>query len=61
MIGPFSLAQHINGDAWFGNIFTGENIVPTLLDLCSDFNVEYAKTMVKNGADTIAIIDPTAS
>jgi [methyl-Co(III) methylamine-specific corrinoid protein]:coenzyme M methyltransferase len=61
MIGPFSLAQHINGDDWFANIFTGEGIVSTLLDLCSDFNVEYAKAMVKNGADTIAIIDPTAS
>jgi [methyl-Co(III) methylamine-specific corrinoid protein]:coenzyme M methyltransferase len=61
MIGPFSLAQHINGDAWFGNIFTGEDLVPALLDLCSDFNVEYAKAMVRNGADTIAIIDPTAS
>lgn len=61
MTGPFSLAQHINGDDWFGNIFTGENIVPELLDLCSDFNAEYARAMVKNGADTIAIIDPTAS
>ena len=61
MIGPFSLAQHINGDAWFGNIFTGEDLVPELLDLCSDFNVKYAKAMVRNGADTIAIIDPTAS
>jgi len=61
MIGPFSLAQHINGDVWFGNIFTGEEIVPALLDFCSDFNVAYAKAMVENGADTIAIIDPTAS
>lgn len=61
MIGPFSLAQHINGDAWFGNLFTGEAIVPALLDFCSDFNVAYAKAMVENGADTIAIIDPTAS
>lgn len=61
MIGPFSLAQHINGDAWFGNLFTGEELVPALLDFCSDFNVAYAKAMVENGADTIAIIDPTAS
>ena len=61
MIGPFSLAQHINGDAWFGNIFTGEDVVSALLELCLDFNVEYAKAMVKNGADCIAIIDPTAS
>ncbi|OEU41217.1 methylcobamide--CoM methyltransferase [Methanosarcina sp. Ant1] len=61
MIGPFSLAQHINGDAWFGNLFTGEDVVPALLDFCSDFNVAYAKAMVENGADTIAIIDPTAS
>jgi len=61
MIGPFSLAQHINGDAWFGNLFTGEDVVPELLDFCSDFNVAYAKVMVENGADTIAIIDPTAS
>lgn len=61
MIGPFSLAQHINGDAWFGNLFTGEEIVPALLDFCSDFNVAYAKAMVENGADTVAIIDPTAS
>ncbi|AKB26595.1 Methylcobalamin:coenzyme M methyltransferase, methylamine-specific [Methanosarcina sp. MTP4] len=61
MIGPFSLAQHINGDAWFGNLFTGEPIVAELLDFCADFNVAYAKEMVKNGADTLAIIDPTAS
>ena len=61
MIGPFSLAQHINGDAWFGNLFTGEELVPALLDFCADFNVAYAKAMVENGADTIAIIDPTAS
>src|SRR5665647_131185 len=61
MIGPFSLAQHINGDAWFGNLFTGEDVVPALLDFCSDFNVAYAKAIVENGADTIAIIDPTAS
>jgi [methyl-Co(III) methylamine-specific corrinoid protein]:coenzyme M methyltransferase len=61
MIGLFSLAQHINGDDWFRNIFTGENIVPALLDQCSDSNIEYAKAMVKNGADTIAIIDLTAS
>jgi len=61
MIGPFSLAQHLNGDAWFGNLFTGEEVVPALLDFCSDFNVAYAKAMVENGADTIAIIDPTAS
>lgn len=61
MIGPFSLAQHINGDAWFGNLFTGEEVVPALLDFCSDFNVAYAKAMVEHGADTIAIIDPTAS
>ncbi|MGB9927451.1 MAG: methylcobamide:CoM methyltransferase MtbA [Methanosarcina sp.] len=61
MIGPFSLAQHMNGDAWFGNLFTGEEIVPALLDFCTDFNIAYAKAMVENGADTIAIIDPTAS
>ncbi len=61
MIGPFSLAQHINGDAWFGNLFTGEPIVAELLDFCADFNVAYAKAMVENGADTLAIIDPTAS
>ncbi|MDD4330973.1 MAG: MtaA/CmuA family methyltransferase [Methanosarcinaceae archaeon] len=61
MIGPFSLAQHLNGDAWFGNLFTGSEVVPALLEFCSDFNVAYAKAMVENGADTMAIIDPTAS
>ncbi|MCQ1537325.1 MtaA/CmuA family methyltransferase [Methanosarcina sp. KYL-1] len=61
MIGPFSLAQHLNGDAWFGNLFTGEEVVPALLDFCADFNVAYAKAMVENGMDTLAIIDPTAS
>ena len=61
MIGPFSLAQHLNGDAWFGNLFTGEEVVPALLDFCSDFNIAYAKAMVENGIDTLAIIDPTAS
>ncbi|AKB20147.1 MULTISPECIES: methylcobamide:CoM methyltransferase MtbA [unclassified Methanosarcina] len=61
MIGPFSLAQHLNGDAWFGNLFTGEDVVPALLDFCSDFNIAYAKAMAENGMDTLAIIDPTAS
>ncbi|AKB76467.1 Methylcobalamin:coenzyme M methyltransferase, methylamine-specific [Methanosarcina lacustris Z-7289] len=61
MIGPFSLAQHLNGDAWFGNLFTGEEVVPALLDFCSDFNIAYAKAMAENGMDTLAIIDPTAS
>lgn len=61
MIGPFSLAQHLNGDNWFMNIFTNDPVVMPLIELTTQFNIEYAKKMVENGADTIVIIDPTAS
>ena len=61
MIGPFSLAQHINGDDWFMAIFTDEAFGLALMEFTTDFNVAYAKKMVENGADTMVIIDPTAS
>ncbi|MDW7732992.1 MAG: methylcobamide:CoM methyltransferase MtbA [Methanolobus sp.] len=61
MIGPFSLAQHLNGDDWFMAIFTDEAFALALMDFTTDFNVAYAKKMVENGADTMVIIDPTAS
>jgi [methyl-Co(III) methylamine-specific corrinoid protein]:coenzyme M methyltransferase len=61
MIGPFSLAQHLNGDDWFMNIFTDEAFGQALIDFTTDFNTAYAKKMVENGADTMVIIDPTAS
>ncbi|WP_094227652.1 methylcobamide:CoM methyltransferase MtbA [Methanolobus psychrotolerans] len=61
MIGPFSLAQHINGDDWFMAIFTDEAFGLTLMEFTTEFNVAYAKKMVENGADTMVIIDPTAS
>ncbi|SDF92720.1 [methyl-Co(III) methylamine-specific corrinoid protein]:coenzyme M methyltransferase [Methanolobus vulcani] len=61
MIGPFSLAQHINGDDWFMAIFTDESFGLALMEFTTEFNVAYAKKMVENGADTMVIIDPTAS
>ncbi|WP_342303768.1 methylcobamide:CoM methyltransferase MtbA [Methanolobus sp. ZRKC5] len=61
MIGPFSLAQHINGDDWFMAIFTNEEFGLALMEFTTEFNVAYAKKMVENGADTMVIIDPTAS
>ncbi|SDG36502.1 methylcobamide:CoM methyltransferase MtbA [Methanolobus sp. WCC1] len=61
MIGPFSLAQHINGDDWFMAIMTNEKFGLALMDFVTDFNVAYAQKMVENGADTMVIIDPTAS
>ncbi|TGC08993.1 methylcobamide:CoM methyltransferase MtbA [Methanolobus halotolerans] len=61
MIGPFSLAQHLNGDDWFMAIFTNEAFGLELMEFTTDFNVAYAKKMVENGADTMVIIDPTAS
>jgi [methyl-Co(III) methylamine-specific corrinoid protein]:coenzyme M methyltransferase len=61
MIGPFSLAQHLNGDDWFMNIFTDETFGQALIDFTTDFNIAYAKKMAENGADTMVIIDPTAS
>jgi len=61
MIGPFSLAQHINGDDWFMAIFTDEAFGLALMEFTTDFNIAYAKKMVENGADTMVIIDPTAS
>ncbi|MDG6243990.1 MAG: methylcobamide:CoM methyltransferase MtbA [Methanolobus sp.] len=61
MIGPFSLAQHINGDDWFMAIFTDEEFGLALMEFTTDFNVAYAKKMVENGADCMVIIDPTAS
>ncbi|MDW7732441.1 MAG: methylcobamide:CoM methyltransferase MtbA [Methanolobus sp.] len=61
MIGPFSLAQHLNGDDWFMAIFTDEAFGLALMEFTTEFNVAYAKKMVENGADTMVIIDPTAS
>ncbi|MDK2834030.1 MAG: [methyl-Co(III) methylamine-specific corrinoid protein]:coenzyme methyltransferase [Methanolobus sp.] len=61
MIGPFSLAQHMNGDDWFMTIFTDEAFGLALMEFTTDFNIAYAKRMVENGADTMVIIDPTAS
>ncbi len=61
MIGPFSLAQHLNGDDWFMAIFTDEAFGLALMEFTTDFCVAYAKKMVENGADTMVIIDPTAS
>ncbi|WP_406655951.1 methylcobamide:CoM methyltransferase MtbA [Methanolobus sp. ZRKC2] len=61
MIGPFSLAQHLNGDDWFMAIFTDEEFGLALMEFTTEFNVAYAKKMVENGADTMVIIDPTAS
>ncbi|TQD28381.1 methylcobamide:CoM methyltransferase MtbA [Methanolobus vulcani] len=61
MIGPFSLAQHINGDEWFMAIMTNEEFGLALMEFTTEFNVAYAKKMVENGADTMVIIDPTAS
>ncbi|WP_406655957.1 methylcobamide:CoM methyltransferase MtbA [Methanolobus sp. ZRKC2] len=61
MIGPFSLSQHINGDDWFMAIMTNEEFGLALMEFSTDFSVAYAKKMVENGADTMVIIDPTAS
>jgi [methyl-Co(III) methylamine-specific corrinoid protein]:coenzyme M methyltransferase len=61
MIGPFSLAQHINGDEWFMAIMTKEEFGLALMEFTTEFNIAYAKKMVENGADTMVIIDPTAS
>jgi [methyl-Co(III) methylamine-specific corrinoid protein]:coenzyme M methyltransferase len=61
MLGPFSLAQHMNGDDWFMAIMTDEEFGHALMELTTEFNIAYAKKMVENGADTMVIIDPTAS
>lgn len=61
MLGPFSLAQHMNGDDWFMGIMTDEDFGFALMELTTNFNIDYSNKMVENGADTIVIIDPTAS
>ncbi|MCL2142510.1 MAG: MtaA/CmuA family methyltransferase [Methanimicrococcus sp.] len=61
MIGPFSLAQHLNGDNWFMGLMTEDPVVEPLINMCTNFCIQYAEEMVKAGADTIVIIDPTAS
>ncbi len=61
MLGPFSLAQHMVGDDWFMAIMTEPDFAQAVMDLTIDFNVQYANKMVDNGADTMVIIDPTAS
>lgn len=61
MIGPFSLAQHLNGDNWFMGIMMNDPVAEPLINHTTDFCVAYAEEMVKAGADTIVIIDPTAS
>ncbi|MBN1134546.1 MAG: MtaA/CmuA family methyltransferase [Methanosarcinaceae archaeon] len=61
MIGPFSLAQHLNGDNWFMAILTDEAFGLALMKFTTNFNIAYAKKMIGNGADIMVIIDPTAS
>lgn len=61
MIGPFSLAQHLNGDNWFMSLLTNDSLVVPLIELTTNFCIEYSKKMIENGADTIIVIDPTAS
>ncbi len=61
MLGPFSLAQHLNGDNWFMAIMTDEAFGLALMEFTTEFNIAYAKKMVGNGADTMVVIDPTAS
>ncbi|NLI61827.1 MAG: MtaA/CmuA family methyltransferase [Methanosarcinaceae archaeon] len=61
MIGPFSLAQHLNGDNWFMGIMMDDPVAEPLINHTTDFCIKYAEEMVKAGADTIVIIDPTAS
>jgi [methyl-Co(III) methylamine-specific corrinoid protein]:coenzyme M methyltransferase len=40
---------------------TNEEFGLALMEFTTEFNVAYAKKMVENGADTMVIIDPTAS
>ena len=61
MLGPFSLAQHMVGDDWFMAIMTEPDFAQAVMDLALDFNIQYANKMADNGADTMVIIDPTAS
>lgn len=61
MIGPFSLAQHLNGDNWFMGIMMDDPVCQPLIDMTTDFCIKYATAMVEAGADTMVIIDPTAS
>ena len=61
MIGPFSLAQHLNGDNWFMGLMMDDPVVQPLIDMTTDFCIRYAQEMVKAGASCIVIIDPTAS
>jgi [methyl-Co(III) methylamine-specific corrinoid protein]:coenzyme M methyltransferase len=42
-------------------IMTNEEFGLALMEFTTEFNVAYAKKMVENGADTMVIIDPTAS
>jgi [methyl-Co(III) methylamine-specific corrinoid protein]:coenzyme M methyltransferase len=42
-------------------IMTDEEFATALMDLATEFNIAYAKKMAENGADTMVIIDPTAS
>ncbi|MCL2862529.1 MAG: MtaA/CmuA family methyltransferase [Methanimicrococcus sp.] len=61
MIGPFSLAQHLNGDSWFMGLMMDDPVIQPLIDMTTDFCIRYAQEMVKAGASCIVIIDPTAS
>ncbi|MCD4704104.1 MAG: MtaA/CmuA family methyltransferase [Methanosarcinaceae archaeon] len=61
MIGPFSLAQHLTGDSWFMTIMTDEEFGMKVMEFTTAFNIAYAKKQIENGADTMAVIDPTAS
>jgi [methyl-Co(III) methylamine-specific corrinoid protein]:coenzyme M methyltransferase len=61
MIGPFSLAQHLNGDSWFMNMMTDQDFGRKVMEFTTEFCTQFALKQVENGVDTFVIIDPTAS
>ena len=59
--GPFTLALHIGGTDLYIETVKDPEKVKRILDYCTDVGIQYARALVKEGADMILIAEPAGS
>lgn len=59
--GPFTLALHIGGPDLYIETIKDPEKVSRILDFCTTVGIQYAKALVKEGADMILIAEPACS
>jgi|TARA_B100001964_G_scaffold245612_1_gene334007 [methyl-Co(III) methanol-specific corrinoid protein]:coenzyme M methyltransferase len=62
IVGPITLAGHILRTEWIlKSTIKYPNDLKEVIDSLVDFSIEYANTLLENGANVICILDPVAS